>query len=67
LDRPLRSSIDPSAEDASAGENERVGTVVAQDGVLKVAIERRARYTLPIYRARPASISVVLPMGSGVN
>jgi hypothetical protein len=47
LDPPPGFRLDPSAENATAWKNERVGPVTADDGEFKIAVERGNRRRLP--------------------
>jgi hypothetical protein len=49
VDSLFRFGLDPSAKDAAARKHERVRPVCVDDGELKIAIERRDRYRLPIH------------------
>ena len=49
VDLVLGFRFDPAAEDAAAWKGERVHAIIIDHGQLKVAVERRAGYSLPLH------------------
>jgi hypothetical protein len=61
-DVPLCPSVDPSGKYAAARKNQSVRPIAIDDGQFKIAVERSARYRLPLHAeiVRPANSGALI-------